>query len=173
MITVTCGCAHSWTLPTMSASGWSHALQHDLCPACGTVGASRFCSSFADPSIGDVISTLAANGAQPCRVVSWSIMAPQHNSHLSLVTINAEGRGGGAELIAEVDRRRDAITKAWFARTHPVKTDMRRLPLEALTGNVADLMLSIGMGEKPVTDWQAFASQAIAVFRGKGETADG
>lgn len=100
-------------------------------------------------------------------------MAPQHNSHLSLVTINAEGRGGGAELIAEVDRRRDAITKAWFARTSPVKTDMRRLPLEALTGNVTDLMLSIGMGEKPVIDWQAFAAQAISVFRGRGETADG
>lgn len=173
MIIVTCGCAHSWTLPTMSASQWSHALWHDLCPACGAVDGPRFCSSFPDPSIGDVIRTLAANNTQPCRVVSWSTLEPQNNPHLSLVTLNAEGNGGRAELIAEVDRRRDAITKAWFARTSPVKTDMRRLPLNALTGNVADLMLSIGMNEKPVTDWQAFAQKAISVFRGKGETTDG
>lgn len=173
MLIITCPCAHEWVISTAPGVNWAHTLQTDPCPACGRDSGDRTANTAPDPSINDVLRSLAANEMQPCRVLSWSIIELGHNTHLTLVTINAEDSGGGAELIAEVDRRRDAITKAWFARTHPMKTDMRRLPVETLTGNVADLMLSIGMGEKPVVDWQAFAEKSTAVFRGKGETTDG
>lgn len=167
MLIIICPCAHEWIVSTAPGVNWAHALQADPCPACGRDAGGRIGNTAVDPSIDTVLRGLAAQYLPPCRVVSWSVMQPQHNTRLSLVTVNAEGTGGGAELIAEIDRRRDAITKAWFARTYPLKTDMRRLPVEALTGNVADLMLSIGMGETPVVDWQAFAEKATAVFRGK------
>jgi hypothetical protein len=173
MITVTCGCAHSWVLPTMSASKWSHALQHDLCPACGTVGGPRFCSSFSDPSIEEVIGSLGACAFPPCRVLSWHVLEPRNNPKLALVTMQVERGPWRTELIGEVDRGRDAITKAWFARLAPDVIGMRRMPVNGITGQIADLMLSIGMGETSVVDWQDFAEKSTAVFRGKGETTDG
>jgi hypothetical protein len=100
-------------------------------------------------------------------------MEPRNNPNLTLVTMQVERGPWHTELIAEVNRNSDAITKAWFARLAPNKIGMRRMPVNGLASHIADLMLSIGMDEKPVTDWQAFAEKAAAAFRGKGENADG
>jgi hypothetical protein len=173
MLIIECPCSHEWIVSTALGFNWAHALSADPCPACGRDSGGRTANTAPDPSIGDVIGSLAACAFPPCRVLSWSVMEPRNNPKLALVTMQVERGPWRTELIVEVDRDRDAITKAWFARLAPDKISMRRMPVTGIMGHIADLMLSIGMGETSVVDWQAFAEKSTAVFRGKGENADG
>lgn len=166
MLIITCPCDHEWIVSTAPGFNWARALSADPCPACGRDAGGRMGNTVDDPSIGEVFGGMSATNLQPCSVLSWSVMEPRNNPKLALITMHIEGKGGRVELIGEVDRSRDIITKAWFARVSPVKTNMQRLPVAGLVGQVADLMLSIGMDEKPVDDWQQFAERAVAVFRG-------
>jgi hypothetical protein len=173
MLIITCPCDHEWIVSTAPGFNWAHALSADPCPACGRDSGGRIGNTAVDPSIEEVIGSLEACEWPPCRVLSWHVMKPRNNLKLALVTMVVERGPWRTELIGEVDRGRDAITKAWFERLAPDKIGMRRMPVNGITGHIADLMLSIGMGETSVVDWQAFAEKSTAVFRGKGENADG
>lgn len=161
MIIITCGCAHSWVFPTTSAPAWSRAIQHDPCPSCGNVGGTRFGSVLPDPDIRTLLADLESCGRRPGAILSRSVSVSQNNTNLPLVTVVWRNSAETVEVVCEVDRRLRSITKMWVAGVEPNKGRRRRTRWVGMRGLLHDLIMTLAMGQGPVTDWQAWVSSIL------------
>lgn len=162
MIVLTCGCAHSWVIPTTSALAWTRAVMTDPCPACGNVGGVRYGSTFPDPNIREVIAGLDGCKYAPVAILERSVLEPPRNTTLVLVAVRWRVIDVTMETVCEVDRQTRTITKTWLGAVAPYKTGLRRLPMWGDTrGILYDVILTLAAGDGPITDWQAWVASTL------------